>query len=198
MPLTSAKDTRRLSSVPAGSGNLADSVRTGRVDTTPAHARPNRSAPSPRRGREGALECRLWSAPGCRWANSSPLRNASGAPPTASSSSLSARAPGTEMTLSRSRLPDRLAGTSRSSDLVGEIGGSATYGRGLARFVVLPLPSRLGRPAMGAAAGGGGTPIDVGDGADATLITTPLLNAVIARSDRVPGDRSRQGGRWLR
>lgn len=78
-------------------------------------------------------------------------------------------------------LPVRLAGADRSRDLVGS-GGSATYGRGLARFVVLPLPSRTGRPALAAAANGGGTALDVGDNGEAVLVVTPLLNAVVATS----------------
>jgi len=78
-------------------------------------------------------------------------------------------------------LPIRLAGADRSRDLVGS-GGSATYGRGLARFVVLPLQSRTGRPALAAAANGGGSALDVGDNGEAVLVVTPLLNAVVATS----------------
>lgn len=78
-------------------------------------------------------------------------------------------------------LPVRLAGADRSRDLVGS-GGSATYGRGLARFAVLPLQSRTGRPALAAASNGGGTALDVGDNGEAVLVVTPLLNAVVATS----------------
>ena len=78
-------------------------------------------------------------------------------------------------------LPARLAGADRSRDLVGS-GGSATYGRGLARFSVLPLQSRTGRPALSAATDGGGTALDVGSGGEAMLVVTPLLNAVVATS----------------
>ena len=78
-------------------------------------------------------------------------------------------------------LPVRLAGADRSRDLVGS-GGSSTYGRGLARFAVLPLPSRTGRPALAAAANGGGTTLEVGDNGEAVLVVTPLLNAVVATS----------------
>ncbi len=79
-------------------------------------------------------------------------------------------------------LPTRLAGSGRSPGLLGGGGGSATYGRGLARFVVLPLWDRLGRSASEAATAGGGLPLDVGTGGDAVLIGTPLLNAVVVRS----------------
>lgn len=78
-------------------------------------------------------------------------------------------------------LPVRVAGSDRSRDLV-SLGGSATYGKGLARFVVLPLPSDLGRQALTAATDGGGTPLDVPDG-EATLVSTPLLNAVVVRGE---------------
>jgi hypothetical protein len=75
-------------------------------------------------------------------------------------------------------LPETLAGSDRSADLVGG-GGTATYGEGLARFVVLPLWSRLGRSASDAAVAGGGSPVDVGSQGEAVLVGTPLLNAVV-------------------
>lgn len=94
-------------------------------------------------------------------------------------------------------LPRLLAGADRSRDLVGR-GGSATYGRGLARFAVLPLPSRTGRPALAAAANGGGTTLDIGEDGEAVLVVTPLLNAVVATSRfRPAGDgRPHAHGRW--
>lgn len=82
-------------------------------------------------------------------------------------------------------LPVRLAGADRSRDLVGS-GGSATYGQGFARFAVLPLQARTGRPALAAAANGGGTALDVGDNGEAVLVVTPLLNAVVATSSFQP------------
>ena len=79
-------------------------------------------------------------------------------------------------------LPDRLAGSPRSGDLVQDPGGSATYGRGLARFVVLPLPHGCGSSAFDAARAGG-SELDVGRSGDAALITTLLLNVVAVRGD---------------
>jgi hypothetical protein len=79
-------------------------------------------------------------------------------------------------------LPGALAGLRRSPGLVGSGGGTATYGTGLARFVVLPLWPRLGRSAATAASAGGGAPLDVGSAGDAVLVGTPLLNAVVVRS----------------
>ncbi len=79
-------------------------------------------------------------------------------------------------------LPAALGDSRRSPDLLGGGGGTATYGRGLARFVVLPLWSRLGRSSAEAATSGGGTPLDVGADGDAVLISTPLVNAVVVRS----------------
>jgi hypothetical protein len=82
-------------------------------------------------------------------------------------------------------LPGRLGGFRRSRDVV-SLGGSATYGQGLARFVVLPLPGRLGSGALDAAEGGGGA-ILVDDGDDrAVLVATPLLTVAVARAE-VPG-----------
>jgi hypothetical protein len=84
-------------------------------------------------------------------------------------------------------LPAQLAGLRRTPGLLGSGGGTATYGTGLARLVVLPLWPRLGRSASAAASAGGGAPLDVGPGGQAVLVGTPLLNAVVVRSDE--GDR---------
>jgi hypothetical protein len=85
-------------------------------------------------------------------------------------------------TFVRVDLPDRLGDFDRSPDVV-TIGGAATYGAGLARLIVLPLPGRLGFQAFDAAAGGGGALLDVG--ADrAVLVTTPLLTVVVAHAER--------------
>ena len=93
-------------------------------------------------------------------------------------------------------LPEQLAGLPRTADLVGSFGGTATYGRGLARFVVLPLPSRLGGPALDAATRGGATPLELGTGAAAVLVATPLLDAVVARTSPRGGDGVRLRDRW--
>ena len=79
------------------------------------------------------------------------------------------------------RLPDRLGTSTRSRSVV-SVGGTATYGEGLARFVVLPLPASLGRSAVSAATNGGGRVVTI-PGGSAVLIGTPMLNALIARSD---------------
>lgn len=87
-------------------------------------------------------------------------------------------------TFVRLDLPDRLGNFSRSDDVV-SLGGSATYGTGFARFIVLPLPGRLGIQALEAAAGGGGSELDV-DPSLAVLVQTPLLTVVVAHAE-VPG-----------
>lgn len=94
------------------------------------------------------------------------------------------------------RLPGRLAGSPRTRDLVGSLGGTASYGRGLARFVVLPLPARVGSPAQAAARAGGGAELTIGTPAEAVLVATPLLNAVVARTDPVGADGHRLPDRW--
>jgi hypothetical protein len=79
-------------------------------------------------------------------------------------------------------VPQRLGAFRRSPDVV-SLGGSATYGEGLARFVILPLPGRLGFGALDAAEGGGGTVIvDTGDDR-AVMVTTPLLTVVVAHHE---------------
>lgn len=93
-------------------------------------------------------------------------------------------------------LPESLAGSDRSRDLV-TVGGSTTYGDGLARFVVLPLPPHLGHQALAAATDGGGAPLDVRDG-EATLVSTPLINVVVARGQPGPDDpRGRRARSYL-
>ena len=87
-------------------------------------------------------------------------------------------------------LPARLAGMSQGKTLLGSGGGTATYGRGLTRFVVLPLWASLGRSASAAAESGGGTVLDVGSEGHGVLVSTPLLNAVIVR-DHAGGRRGR-------
>ena len=79
------------------------------------------------------------------------------------------------------RLPDVLAGARRATD-PRAYGGTATYGVGLARFVVLPLTPDLGQSAVQAARDAGSAAVDVGGGADAVAVTTPLLDAVLVRA----------------
>lgn len=85
-------------------------------------------------------------------------------------------------------LPARLGTMSRSRDVVG-LGGSATYGTGLARVVVLPLPERLGQQAFDAAEGGGAAPLDVAPHR-AVEVSTPLLTAVVAHAELRGPDRT--------
>jgi hypothetical protein len=79
-------------------------------------------------------------------------------------------------------LPARLGTFERSRGLL-SLGGTATYGVGLARFIVFPLTPDLGRSALTAATDGGGLTLTI-RGGSAVLVETPLLNAVIARSNR--------------
>ena len=90
-------------------------------------------------------------------------------------------------------LPDRLGSFERSRDLV-SLGGTVTYGVGLARFIVLPLPPELGRSALTAATEGGGVQLTV-SGGSAVQIGTPLLNAVIAHSEQESGPSLDRRGR---
>jgi hypothetical protein len=90
-------------------------------------------------------------------------------------------------------LPARLGTFTRSRNLV-TIGGAATYGEGLARFIVLPLPADLGRSALGAATDAGSPALDI-SGGTAVLVATPLLNAVIARGERRDGPPIERRGR---
>jgi hypothetical protein len=79
------------------------------------------------------------------------------------------------------RLPARLGPFTRSRNLL-SMGGTATYGEGLARFIVLPLSPKLGRSAVSAATNGGGIVRKI-SGGSAVLVGTPLLNVLIARSE---------------
>jgi hypothetical protein len=82
-------------------------------------------------------------------------------------------------------LPAALGTFTRSRNLL-SVGGTATYGEGLARFIVLPLTPELGRSAFRAATDGGALPLQT-PGGSAVLVGTPLLNAVIARGHREKG-----------
>ncbi len=62
--------------------------------------------------------------------------------------------------------------------------GTATYGTGLVRFTVLPLPRRTARDVLANARSAGAAPVEV-SGGEAVTISSSLLNAVVARgSDR--------------
>jgi hypothetical protein len=77
------------------------------------------------------------------------------------------------------RLPDSLAGVTSSAPIVG---GTATYGTGLVRFVVLPLPGQLAGLVLDATRTGGGTDLKL-TGGEALLISSGLVNVVVVRSD---------------
>jgi len=74
------------------------------------------------------------------------------------------------------QLPDRLAGLTSSEPIVG---GTATYGSGLIRLVVLPIPLRLAWQTLTAVRAGGGTPLDL-PGGEALLVTSGVLDLVVA------------------
>ncbi len=62
--------------------------------------------------------------------------------------------------------------------------GTATYGTGLVRFSVLPLPRRTARDVLANARSAGAAAVEV-SGGEAVTISSSLLNAVVARgSDR--------------
>jgi hypothetical protein len=74
-------------------------------------------------------------------------------------------------------LPDSLAGIAASSPL----DGAGTYGSGLVRFVVLPLPGRLPEQVLDAARSAGSTDLKLPDG-EALLVSSGLINLVVART----------------
>jgi len=77
-------------------------------------------------------------------------------------------------TLTFLTLPERLAGQPRAA---ANLTGVATYGTGLARFVVVPVPRRTGFDAMRRATRGGGLPLTFPAG-EGVLISTPLLSVL--------------------
>jgi hypothetical protein len=77
------------------------------------------------------------------------------------------------------RLPDRLAGLDASAPVVG---GTATYGTGLVRFVVLPLPGRLADQVFDAARSGGAGELALTRG-QAVLFSSGLVDLVAVRGD---------------
>ncbi len=85
------------------------------------------------------------------------------------------------------QLPDRLAGLPRADaarSVAGVTGGAATYGTGLTRFVVLPLPPDVARDAL-ARARPLAPPLNV-SGGEAIPLQRPLLSLVIARGAAGP------------
>jgi hypothetical protein len=76
------------------------------------------------------------------------------------------------------RLPESLGGVTASEPIVG---GTATYGTGLVKFVALPLPGRLGNQVFEAARTTGGTELDLSTTGDGMLISSGLVNLVVAR-----------------
>ena len=77
------------------------------------------------------------------------------------------------------QLPAALAGLPSASS---RVAGTAAYGQGLVRFVVLPLPRRLAGEALEAALRGGAATLHI-QGGSAALITSSLLDAVVATDD---------------
>jgi len=89
------------------------------------------------------------------------------------------------------RLPDRLAGLPATRSVFegsvqgsfhGSFHGSATYGRGLVRFAVLPLPDRLAGDVVANARSAGAAEVDVPGGVEYRLGST-LLDAVVVQGD---------------
>jgi hypothetical protein len=76
-------------------------------------------------------------------------------------------------------LPARLGGVSRVAN-PGGLADVAAYGTGLARFAVLPLPTRIGTEALDAASSVG--PVIALNGGTAVLVQTPLLTVLIIGS----------------
>ncbi len=99
--------------------------------------------------------------------------------------------------------PARLAGLEAT---VSFQAGTATYGTGLARFVVVPLPHRIGGEVLRGALDKGAVPLEV-TGGRAVLLRSGVLTVVIARagvhgrvyllSGLVQDDLLRQGAQGL-
>lgn len=81
-------------------------------------------------------------------------------------------------------LPGSLAGIASSDPIVGRTG---TYGSGLVRFVVVPLPERLAEQVLGAVRSGGGVDLDAAGG-ESLSVGSGLLNLVVSR--RADGRRA--------
>jgi hypothetical protein len=81
-------------------------------------------------------------------------------------------------------LPDTLAGQPRSVGTVPDLPGVATYGTGLAQFIVVTVPRQVGYDAEGKAMRGGGVRLDFPDG-DGVLIHTSLVSVLAMDSHPV-------------
>jgi hypothetical protein len=75
------------------------------------------------------------------------------------------------------RLPGSLAGLPSSEPIVG---GTASYGSGLVRILVLPISPRLAGQTLTAVRSGGGTPLGL-PGGEALLVSSGVLDLVVAR-----------------
>jgi hypothetical protein len=76
-------------------------------------------------------------------------------------------------------LPSDLAGTQSTATV---LRGTATYGPGLVRFAVLPLPPRLGRDVLANARSAGAAEVKTAGGVSAR-VTSSLLNVLVVRAD---------------
>jgi hypothetical protein len=79
-------------------------------------------------------------------------------------------------------LPDSLAGRARSAASPVAPDSVGLFGSGLTRFVVLPLPRRIGFQAFRSATRAGGRQLTFPDG-DGVLVSTPLLSVLVMDSD---------------
>lgn len=75
-------------------------------------------------------------------------------------------------------LPARLAGMSQVA-VLGGLSDVAAYGTGFSRFAVLALPFHVGDRIQDAATGAGAANVTPAVGAFATLVQTPLVNALV-------------------
>jgi hypothetical protein len=80
-------------------------------------------------------------------------------------------------------LPDTLGGASRLPDQLG-LPGIAAYGKGFARFAVVPVPGRDGASVLQAATSAG-VSVQLGS-VLAVVIQTPLLTVVVAQPPNAP------------
>lgn len=81
-------------------------------------------------------------------------------------------------------LPDTLAGQPRSVGTLPDLPGVATYGTGLAQFIVVTVPRQVGYDAENKALRGGGVRLDFPDG-DGVLIHTSLVSVLAMDSHPV-------------
>ena len=84
-------------------------------------------------------------------------------------------------------LPPILAGRARVPDPAG-VAGIAAFGTGLSRFVVLPLPARLGQQSLSAVRDGGGTAVTLAD-AQAYTVAAGVATTLVVRTGGPRGSR---------